>query len=68
LERKIAMPVQYPTMPVFGGTDLGTVYVTSANWPIAEGERAARALEGGLFAFAAPARGQVPVFFKQPNG
>ena len=34
LERRVPMPVKYPTMPAFGGDDLRTLFVTSANWPI----------------------------------
>jgi sugar lactone lactonase YvrE len=57
VERSVAMPVQYPTMPALGGTDLSTLFVTSACWPVAPEERKGRPLEGGLFAFAAPCPG-----------
>ena len=57
LERRIAMPVQYPTMPAYGGADLATIFVTSATWMIAEAERASRPLEGGLFSLEAPVPG-----------
>ena len=57
LERRIDMPVQYPTMPAYGGPDLTMVYVTSANWPIAAGERPKRPLEGCLFSFEMPVPG-----------
>ena len=57
LERRVAMPVQYPTMPAFGGDALDTVYVTSATWPLSEAERRQRPEEGGLFAFPAPVPG-----------
>jgi sugar lactone lactonase YvrE len=63
LERRIEMPVQYPTMPAFGGPDLSTVYVTSAAWPIAVETRAARPLEGGLFSFEAPVPGLATPLF-----
>ena len=56
-ERTVEMPVQYPTMPAFGGDDLATLYVTSANWSLDKAEREARPLEGNLFAFEAPAAG-----------
>lgn len=57
LERRVAMPVQYPTMPAFGGEGLGIVFVTSANWPLSEEERRLRPDEGNLFAFEAPVPG-----------
>lgn len=57
LERRIDMPVQYPTMPAYGGSDLTTVYVTTANWPIDPEERAKRLLEGCLFSFDLPVPG-----------
>ncbi len=51
------MPVQYPTMPAFGGAALSTIYITSACWPVDPAQRAARPLEGNLFAFEAPYSG-----------
>ena len=57
LERRIEMPVQYPTMPAFGGPDLSTIYVTTSSYMIEANQRACRPLEGGLFSFEAPARG-----------
>ena len=57
LERRIDLPVQYPTMPAYGGPDLTRVYVTTANWPIEAGERPKRPLEGGLFSFELPVPG-----------
>lgn len=57
LERRVAMPVRYPTMPAFGGADLGTVFVTSSSRLLSAEERRQRPDEGGLFAFSAPAPG-----------
>lgn len=51
------MPVQYLTMPAYGGDDLATIFVTSANWMIDEDQRASRPLEGGVFSLEAPAPG-----------
>ena len=51
LKQRIEMPVQYPTMPAYGGTNLSTVYVTSAKWMIDPGDWARRPLEGGIFSF-----------------
>ncbi len=44
-------------MPAFGGEALGTVFVTSATWPLSEEERRRRPQEGGLFAFTVPVPG-----------
>ncbi len=63
LERRIAMPVKYPTMPAFGGADLKTLFVTSATWPIPVHERKSHPLEGGLFAMEAPVAGMLPSLF-----
>lgn len=57
LERRIDLPIRYPTMPAFGGDDLATIFVTSANNPIPPEERARHPLEGGLFALPAPVPG-----------
>ncbi len=57
LERRIDLPVQYPTMPAYGGSDLTRVYVTTANWPIDADERQKRPLEGGLFSLEMPVPG-----------
>lgn len=56
LERRVAMPTTYPTMPALGGADLGTMFVTSANWPLPEARRG-RTPDGDLFAFEAPCAG-----------
>jgi sugar lactone lactonase YvrE len=53
LERRIDLPVRYPTMPAFGGTALDTIFITSAAWPLASAERQ-HAAEGNLFAIPAP--------------
>jgi sugar lactone lactonase YvrE len=57
LERRIDLPVRYPTMPAFGGPDLKTIFVTSASWPLPAEERERNRLEGSLFALSAPAPG-----------
>lgn len=63
LERRIDMPVQYPTMPAFGGRDLTTLYITSANWMIDADKRASRPLEGNLFSVETPVPGlPTPLF------
>lgn len=57
LERKIETPVQYPTMPAFGGPGLGTLFLTSASWPLSEADRRRRTQEGCLFALQPPVPG-----------
>ena len=57
LERRVRLPIKYPTMPAFGGPDLTTLYVTSAAYPFPPEERDRHPLEGGLFAMEAPAAG-----------
>ena len=66
LERRVPMPVKYPTMPAFGGPDGRTLFVTSANWPIDPAERDKHPLEGGLFATEAPVAGR-PAHFYDPS-
>lgn len=65
LERRIDMPVQYPTMPAYGGVDLTKVFVTTANWPIDAEERSRRPLEGNLFSFDMPVPGLPTNVFKR---
>jgi sugar lactone lactonase YvrE len=57
LERRVGLPIRYPTMPAFGGPDFATLYVTSANWPLPKAERSKHPDEGCLFAFEAPVPG-----------
>ena len=63
LERRIAMPVQYPTMPAYGGATLSTVYVTSAKWMIEPREWVNRPLEGCVFSFEMPVPGLETTYF-----
>jgi sugar lactone lactonase YvrE len=46
----VPMPVTNPTCVCFGGTDLRTLYVTSATKFLTPPQRAAEPLAGGLFA------------------
>jgi sugar lactone lactonase YvrE len=68
IERRVPMPVKYPTMPAFGGDDLKTLFITSANWPLSPEERLKQPDEGGLFALEAPAPGLPPSTFKSAGG
>jgi sugar lactone lactonase YvrE len=54
LDRVVEMPVKNITTGTFGGSDLSTLYVTTAAAQAAPGER----LAGGLFAIACEVRGQ----------
>ena len=63
IERRVPMPVKYPTMPALGGPDLKTLFVTSATHAMSPEERASRPDEGGLFAFEAPVPGLPPNLF-----
>ena len=59
VDRRIALPVEKPTMPAFGGRDRSILFVTSigdgGSRPSAPGQRDA----GGLFAIETGARGLV---------
>jgi sugar lactone lactonase YvrE len=57
IDREIAVPFKYPTMIAFGGADLRTAFVTSGRWAIADKDAADHPLDGGIFAFDAPAPG-----------
>jgi sugar lactone lactonase YvrE len=50
LDLELPLPVRYPTKPAFGGEDLRTLYLTSANGQLSEEERRQRPEEGNLFA------------------
>ena len=57
LEREVVLPIRFPTMPGFGGTELDIIYVTSANWQLKPQERRQAPQEGSLFALQAPVPG-----------
>lgn len=57
IERRVPLPIRYPTMPAFGGEDLSTLFVTSANWRLSAEERQGQPLEGALLTLAAPVPG-----------
>jgi len=50
LERSIAVPVSQPSCPAFGGSDLSTLYVTTAHEGMGSTARAMEVAAGGLFA------------------
>jgi len=57
LERSIRLPVQRPTTCMFGGSDLATLYVTSARMDLSEAALAAQPQAGGVFALDPGVRG-----------
>lgn len=57
LQREISMPVQRPTSCTFGGPDLKTLYVTSANIELDWDALKRGPLAGGLFALECEAPG-----------
>jgi len=57
LERRINLPVQYPTSMAFGGQDLDELYITSALYEFPKEERHRYPLDGGLFCIKGLAKG-----------
>ncbi len=57
VDRDITVPVSQPTMPAFAGTDLSTLYLTSASDGLSAEERASQPLAGALFRLDAGVRG-----------
>jgi len=50
IDRVVELPVQKPTSVIFGGTDLKTLYVTTAIWDLKGEALAAQPLAGSLLA------------------
>jgi len=57
LERRIDLPVQYPTSMAFGGQDLDELYITSALYEFPKEERHRYPLDGNLFRIKGIAKG-----------
>ncbi len=57
VDRVIGVPAQRPTACAFGGPDLGTLYVTTARFPLTDEALRKQPLAGSLFAFDAGVRG-----------
>ena len=51
VDRTLTVPMKRPTCCTFGGSDLGTLYVTGVSHSMSDAERAADPLAGALFAF-----------------
>ena len=57
-DTEIELPVSQPTMPVFGGPDRRTIYITSAKQNLSDEELTRQPLAGGLFAITVQQTGQ----------
>lgn len=57
VEREIALPVDRPTCCVFGGPDLGILFITSTSQNMSEADRQARPMAGALMAMRPGVRG-----------
>lgn len=57
IDRVLELPCTNPTACVFGGAELGTLYVTSARFALPPGRVAEAPEEGGLFACEVDVRG-----------
>jgi sugar lactone lactonase YvrE len=55
--RSIELPLQRPTSCMFGGPDLGTLFVTSATQKLSQEELAKQPLAGALLAMDVGVRG-----------
>lgn len=63
-ERRIPLPVRYPTMPALGGHDRATLYVTSASYPWGS-DKPEHPEAGALLALEAPAPGLPTAYMSQ---
>ena len=57
LDRFVALPVRNVTSVMFGGADLGTLYITTARFHLTETERAAQPDAGHIFAIEPGVKG-----------
>ncbi|HUL06369.1 MAG TPA: SMP-30/gluconolactonase/LRE family protein [Candidatus Acidoferrum sp.] len=57
IDRVVKVPVPRPTAPAFGGEDLATLYITSANGGLSEAQLKEAPLSGSLFACDPGVRG-----------
>ncbi len=67
IDRVIAIPCSQVTCCAFGGSDLSTLYVTSARVGLDEAKAAAEPDAGAMFAVNAGARGLADAAFAQSN-
>lgn len=64
LDRVVDMPIPRPTSVAFGGTDLSTMYVTSARTRLPASTLSESPLSGGLFCFTPGETGVKPKLFR----
>jgi len=64
LEAIVSVPTRYVTSCAFGGSDLRTLYITSASVKLSAGERAADPSAGGVFIARPGVAGRLPHRFK----
>ena len=57
IDRVVGVPVQRPTACTFGGPDLGTLYITTATFPLSDEALWKQPLAGAVFALDAGVRG-----------
>ena len=58
IDRIVEVPVSQVTCPAFGGPDLKTLFITTANKNLSDEQRAAEKVAGGLFAIEVDVAGQ----------
>lgn len=68
IDREVALPVSQPTMCAFGGSDLETLFITSAANGLDSEAREREPHAGGLFRCSPGVRGQAPVLFADGAG
>ena len=57
IDRVVGVPVQRPTACTFGGPDLGTLYITTATFPLSDEALWKQPLSGAVFALDAGVTG-----------
>ncbi len=63
IDRVIGVPVQRPTMCAFGGSDLRTLYITSATYPLSQAALAKQPFAGSILAVDVGVQGLVDCVF-----
>jgi L-arabinonolactonase len=64
VDRVVPVPVLNPTCVAFGGSDLGTLYITTARYLMSADQLAAEPMSGGLFCDVPGMKGLPEVKFK----
>ncbi len=64
LERYVDLPCAWPTSCTFGGSDLGTLFVTSARFTMSREHLEEAPWEGGLFAVPSAGKGRPPCRYR----